>query len=89
MRASTVPLSANARTAAFAESEESANVAIVKVPDSRIDKLHTYFKNPKKVFVELKFIDFAPFKKGMGEKGFPAKHLGDLRSCDALLRLIG
>jgi len=79
---------ANARTAAFAASEDSTNVAVVKVPDPRIDKLYTYFKDPKKVFVELKFMDFAPFKKGMGEKGFPAKHLGDLRACDALLLVV-
>jgi ribosome-binding ATPase len=79
---------ASAQTSAFTTAEEAANVAVVKVPDPRIDTLYTYFKDPKKVFVELKFIDFAPFKKGMGEKGFPAKHLGDLRACDALLLVI-
>ncbi len=73
-----------AQTDAFI-SEESSNVAVVKVPDERVEKLYGYFKDPKKIFVELKFIDFAPFHKGMGEKGFPAKHLGDLRACDALL----
>ncbi len=75
----------DAHTSSFSTGEEDANVSVVKVPDPRIDKLYTYYKDPKKVFVELKFIDFAPFKKGMGEKGFPAKHLGDLRTCDALL----
>lgn len=77
-----------ALTAAFSTGEDSTNVAMVKVPDPRLDKLHTYYPTAKKVGVELKFIDFAPFQKGQGEKGFPAKHLGDLRSCDALVMVV-
>lgn len=79
---------AAAQTAAFSTGEDTANVAMVKVPDPRLDKLHTYYKSAKKINVELKFMDFAPFQKGMGEKGFPAKHLGDLRSCDALVLVV-
>jgi ribosome-binding ATPase len=78
---------AAAQTSAYA-SEDSANIAMVKVPEKRIDELHKFFKNPKKVFVELKFMDFAPFHKGMGEKGFPAKHIGDLRTADALVMVV-
>ncbi len=77
-----------AQTSSFSTGDESSNVAMVKVPDPRIDELYKYFKDPKKIYVELKFMDFAPFHKGRGEKGFPAKHLGDLRACDALLLVV-
>ncbi len=76
---------AAAQTASFSGSSGEANMAVVKVPDPRLDFLADKFKPKKKTHVELKVMDFAPFRKGQGEKGFPAKHIASLRSCDALL----
>lgn len=78
----------NAAVAAFTGTDQDANVAIVKVPDPRLDIFADHFKPKKKTNVELKVMDFAPFRKGMGEKGFPARHLGDLRACDALVLVV-
>jgi hypothetical protein len=79
---------AQAETAAFSGADTDANVAMVKVPDPRLDQLTAHYNPKKKTHVELKVMDFAPFQKGQGEKGFPAKHIGDLRTCDALLLVV-
>jgi GTP-binding protein YchF len=76
---------AQIETTAFSGAAAEANVAMVKIPDPRLDRLTEHYNPKKKTHVELKVMDFAPFQKGQGEKGFPAKHIGDLRTCDTLL----
>ena len=79
---------AGARIDSFSGGSDEANVAVVKIPDPRLDYFHEYFTSKKKTHVELKVTDFAPLQKGQGEKGFPARYIGELRACDALLLVV-
>lgn len=74
------------QTAGYSGSGTEINVANVKVPDERLDWLVAHYEPKKKVQVELKFVDFAPVRKGGG--GFSDRHIADLRNCDALIYVI-
>ena len=72
----------------FSGSQEP-NIAVVKVPDPRLDFLHEKFGGSKKRQIEIKYTDFAPVQKSSaGGKGFPDKHIAELRACDALLLVV-
>lgn len=58
-----------------------ANVAVVPVPDPRIDRLAHLHASKKSVYGQLKFIDVAGLAKGAG---LSAQILGALREVDAL-----
>lgn len=80
---------AEAETAAFTGSGQEMNVAVVKVPDARLDYIVGKYKPPKTRFIELKYFDFAPVqKKSKGGGGFQDSHIADLRNCDALLLVV-
>lgn len=78
----------DAATAAYTGSGDEINMAIVKVPDPRLDFLFELHKPPKKVHSELKYLDFAMAQKSEGGSGFSDKHIADLRNCDALLLVV-
>ncbi len=62
-----------------------ANVAIVPVPDERIDELTRLHASRKSVYAQLKFIDVAGLAKGSGAGGgMSGEILGALRETDAL-----
>ncbi len=65
----------NALTHAGAASAGKANVAIVPVPDERVDVLSRLHASKKSVYAQLKFVDTA---------GGTAQALGSLREADAL-----
>lgn len=72
----------NALTSAGATSGGSkANVAVVPVPDPRIEALTELHASKKSVYAQLKFIDVAGLAKGTG---LTASILGALREVDAL-----
>jgi GTP-binding protein YchF len=58
-----------------------ANVAVVPVPDPRIDRLAELHASKKSVYAQLKFLDVAGLAKGAG---LSAQILGALREVDAL-----
>lgn len=60
-----------------------ANVAVVPVPDPRIDELSRLHASKKSVYAQLKFVDVAGLAKGGGE-GMSGQTLGLLREADAL-----
>lgn len=62
-----------------------ANLAIVPVPDERIDVLSRLHASKKSVYAQLKFVDVAGLAKGSGAgEGLSGQTLGTLREADAL-----
>jgi ribosome-binding ATPase len=64
------------------------NLAVVKVPDERLDKLSALFQPVKHTPAEVRFIDVAGVAKGMGQESSAAV-LAHLRTVDVLLQVIG
>jgi GTP-binding protein YchF len=64
------------------------NLAVVKVPDERLDKLSALFEPQKHTPAEVRFLDVAGVAKGMGQESSAAV-LAHLRTVDLLLQVIG
>ena len=64
------------------------NLAVVKVPDARLDKLSALFEPKKHTPAEVRFVDVAGVAKGMGQESSAAV-LAHLRTVDVLLHVIG
>jgi GTP-binding protein YchF len=64
------------------------NLAVVKVPDERLDRLSALFQPRKHTPAEVRFIDIAGVAKGMGQESSAAT-LAHLRTVDVLLQVIG
>ena len=74
------------RSAATPASEP--NLAVVKVPDERLDKLSELFQPRKHTPAEVRFIDIAGVAKDMGQDSRAAL-LAHLRTVDVLLQVVG
>jgi ribosome-binding ATPase len=61
-------------------------MAVVKVPDERLDKLATLVAAKKTTYLELKILDFPSFS--VGKKGPPAQLLGTLSTADLLVHVV-
>jgi hypothetical protein len=61
-------------------------VAVVKVPDERLDKLATLVKAKKTTYLELRLLDFPSFS--VGKKGPPPQLLGELSTADLLVHVV-
>src|SRR5438128_4599968 len=64
------------------------NLAVVKVPDERLDRLSALFVPKKHTPAEVRFVDIAGVAKGMGQESSAAV-LAHLRTVDVLLQVIG
>jgi GTP-binding protein YchF len=64
------------------------NLAVVKVPDERLDKLSALFAPKKHTPAEVRFIDVAGVARGMGHDSSAAV-LANLRTVDVLLQVVG
>jgi ribosome-binding ATPase len=64
------------------------NLAVVKVPDERLDKLSELFQPQKHTPAEVRFVDVAGVARGMGQDSSAAV-LAHLRTVDVLLQVIG
>src|SRR5919199_1993145 len=64
------------------------NLAVVKVPDSRLDQLSELFQPRKHTPAEVRFVDVAGVAKGMGQES-SAAILAHLRTVDVLVQVIG
>jgi GTP-binding protein YchF len=64
------------------------NLAAVKVPDERLDRLSALFQPVKHTPAEVRFIDVAGVAKGMGQESSAAL-LAHLRTVDVLMQVIG
>ena len=64
------------------------NLAVVKVPDERLDRLSELFQPRKHTPAEVRFVDVAGVAKGMGQESAAAV-LAHLRTVDVLLVVVG
>ncbi len=82
----------NAITGASAEvgayGSREANVAVIKVPDARVDKLSEIFKPKKKTYAEFEFIDIAPAENADNDKALDNAALNVLKNADALVHIV-
>jgi GTP-binding protein YchF len=64
------------------------NLAVVKVPDERLDRLSDLFQPVKHTPAEVRFVDVAGVARGMGQESSAAV-LAHLRTVDVLLQVVG
>src|SRR6202165_3550188 len=64
------------------------NLAVVKLPEERLDRLSALFEPKKHTPAEVRFLDVAGVAKGMGQDSSAAV-LAHLRTVDVLLQVIG
>src|ERR671929_408740 len=76
----------HARVGGYAGAEP--NLAVVKVPDERLDRLSALFKPVKHTPAEVRFVDVAGVAKGMGQESSAAV-LAHLRTVDVLVQVVG
>ena len=74
-----------AQTGAYSANPDEPNLAAVKVPDSRLDRLTEMFQPQKRVPADVQYLDVAGIAKGIAEKGMSGALLGHLSQADALL----
>jgi len=69
--------------------KKDSNQAVVKVPDSRLDKLTEMFNPKKKVNATIEFVDFAGFQN-VEQKGgiFNTQFLTKARTMDAIVHVV-
>jgi GTP-binding protein YchF len=64
-------------------------LAVVKVPDDRLEKLAALFNPKKKTAAAIEFLELGGIAAGESKKsGFPEQFLGKLRTADALLAVV-
>ncbi len=82
----------NAITGAAAEvgayGSREANLAVIKVPDSRLDKLAEVFHPKKTTYAEFEFIDIAPAEGGEHDRALDNAALNLLKNADALVHVV-
>jgi GTP-binding protein YchF len=77
---------AHAAVGAFGSRE--ANVAVIKVPDERVDKLAELYHPKKQTYAEVEFVDIAPTESSADEKALDNTALTMLKNVDALVHVV-
>ena len=67
-------------------SANDPSVAVVKVPDERLDEMAKLVSAKKTTYLEQRILDFPSF--GVGKKGPPAQLLGSLSTADLLVHVV-
>ncbi len=73
----------------YSRSYKELNIASVKVPDWRLDRLYEMFKPKRKINATIEFVDIRGIE-GIEEsrKGFGTDIISNMKNCDALLPVI-
>lgn len=79
---------ADAATGTFGANADEPNLATVKVPDARLDKLTEMFQPQRKVPADVQYLDVAGMAKGIAEKGMSGALLNNLSQADALVHVV-
>ncbi len=79
---------AEAATGTFGANADEPNLATVKVPDARLDKLTQMFQPQRKVPADVQYLDVAGMAKGIAEKGMSGALLNNLSQADALVHVV-
>ncbi len=77
-----------AHAAVGAFGSRDTNVAAVKVPDERLERLAEIHKPKKITYAEFQFFDIAPSEGGGEEKVLDSAALGVLKNADALVHVV-
>lgn len=77
---------AHAQVGAFGARE--ANLAVLKVPDERVDRLAEIHKPKKITYAEFQFLDIAPNESGGDKKALDSAALTTLKNVDALVHVV-
>jgi GTP-binding protein YchF len=77
-----------AETGTFTASPDDPNLATVKVPDPRLDRLTEMFQPQRRVPADVQYLDVAGIAKGIAEKGMSGTLLGHLSQADALVLVV-
>lgn len=77
---------AHAEVGAFGSRE--ANLAVLKVPDERVDTLAEIYNPQKVAYAEFQFVDVAPDESSGEEKALSSAALTALRQVDALVHVV-
>ena len=77
---------AHAEVGAFGSRE--ANLAVLKVPDERVDRLAEIYKPKKITYAEFQFVDVAPDEAAGEEKALSSASLTALRHVEALVHVV-
>ena len=68
---------------------QQTNLAVVKVPDARVDKLGDMFNPKKLVYTSVEFVDVVGLKKGdHSSTQFTGAFLGGVKTNDALIHVV-
>ncbi len=71
------------------QSAKEPNVAVVRVPDPRLDYLGALFKPRKLTPATMEFVDFVALTRGAGKgEGLGSHYLSQMRQADALLHVL-
>jgi GTP-binding protein YchF len=65
-----------------------AHLAVVKVPDERLDGLAGLFHSRKVTPAEVRFVDLGGIAEGAARQGLPAQTLAHIGEADALLHVV-
>jgi ribosome-binding ATPase YchF (GTP1/OBG family) len=71
--------------------KDRANVGVIKVPDTRVDRLADLYKPKKKTYAEMSFVDVAGPEVQTGERsetGLDPKLVQHMREADALVHVV-
>jgi GTP-binding protein YchF len=72
-----------------AQGAKEPNVAVVKVPDRRLDYLAALFEPKKLTSATMEFVDFVALTRGAGKgEGLGSHYLSQMRQADALLHVL-
>jgi GTP-binding protein YchF len=65
------------------------NVAVVEVPDDRLERIHSHIETQKVLPAVVKVVDIAGLVKGASEgEGMGNKFLGNIKECDAIMQVV-
>ncbi len=68
---------------------KQTNIAVVKVPDVRVDKLAEYYSPKKLVYTSVEFVDVVGLKKGdQSSTQFTGNFLAGVKTNDALIHVV-
>ncbi|HOE67111.1 MAG TPA: redox-regulated ATPase YchF [Candidatus Hydrogenedentes bacterium] len=77
-----------AHAAVGAFGSRDANVAVIKVPDARVDTLADMHRPKKITYAEFQFVDIAPNETAGEDKALDSAALTVLKSADALVHVV-
>ncbi len=71
------------------QSPKEPNVAVVRVPDPRLDHLAALFRPKKLTHATMEFVDFVALTRGAGKgEGLGSHYLSQMRQADAFLHVL-